>query len=128
MSQLDLTPCTGLQSLHFICSTFSPYMPSRRPSLSWVIILLSKVHSRALRTIEFSIRSSELGSLNLQGLELILSDTRFGGLEGVTFVLEPEAGLEEPESAMHCPADMLVKRQMPVLWTKGLLRFEMGRR
>ena len=93
-------------------------MAGNRPSFSWVIILLSKVNSPSLRVVEFSIRSSELRSLNLQGLELILSDVRFGGLKSVAFLLESQREARDPIA--H------VRKRMPLLSEKGLLRFETG--
>ncbi|EMD33522.1 hypothetical protein CERSUDRAFT_118095 [Gelatoporia subvermispora B] len=116
-AQFDLSLCTGLCSLRILCA--EPQLSSYQPSLSWVVILLSKLHAPLLKEITIVIRSSNLWALNLEGLDVVLSHVRFANLKRVTFDIE----LDVP-SKRHAAEDRkLICRRMSESHAKGILDF-----
>ncbi|PIL35682.1 hypothetical protein GSI_02412 [Ganoderma sinense ZZ0214-1] len=118
-TQLDLSACTGIQSLHIPCSR-SRAEPSSR-SLSWVLILLSKVPSPHLGEIRISIRPAELDRLNLEGLDVVLARNALSGLQSLTFDIDdtkaaPKFGVTRLEA--------LLRQRVPTASAKGLVRLK----
>ncbi|OBZ72194.1 hypothetical protein A0H81_07964 [Grifola frondosa] len=112
----DLSRCAGLRSLRISCSPL--HHSSYRPSLSWILIILSKVNSPFLQEITFSIRHSDLCALNLEGLEVILSHARFKALKRITFDIE---------QVKDCTIDIseaYVRKRMCAHDTRGILCFK----
>ncbi|RPD59976.1 hypothetical protein L226DRAFT_462971 [Lentinus tigrinus ALCF2SS1-7] len=87
-TQFTLSTCTGLERLEIQCSPPHHMPPSEHRSLSWVLILLSKVRSPCLREIRISIASAQLSRLNLEGLDVVLAKDCYGSLEHLTFILD----------------------------------------
>ncbi|OCH94356.1 hypothetical protein OBBRIDRAFT_722879 [Obba rivulosa] len=117
-ARFDLTPCTGLRSLRMLCA--EPQLSSYQPSLSWVVILLSKLDPPWLKEIVIVIRSSNLWALNLEALDVILSHARFASLERVVFDIEADTSGEQqgPEDRKQ------ICRRMSELHAKGTLGFD----
>ncbi|KAI0690164.1 hypothetical protein BC835DRAFT_1281515 [Cytidiella melzeri] len=82
-TELSLEPCTGLRRLHIYCTNSVRY--SSMPSLSWILILLSKINSSHLYTLELSIPSSHIPALNFVGLSVVLSHPRCACLQRLIF-------------------------------------------
>jgi len=117
VTRLDLTQSTGLLRLHISCSAVANVLTlsSYRPSLSWIIIFLSTANSPHLREITFSIRLADLGVLNLEGLDVVLSHSRFSGLRSVTFEIEQQKDSGDEFKADH------IRKRMSVMNSKEIL-------
>lgn len=102
-TDFTLKPLTNLRNLRIPCSTadrFSTY----RLSLSWILLLLSKVNSRVLETLTFSIPAHDLASLNYEGLIVVLSHTRYRNLKRLILDVELRSTAqvcEEVEKKVH---------------------------
>ncbi|KAI0707423.1 hypothetical protein C8Q76DRAFT_749168 [Earliella scabrosa] len=88
-TQFDLSPCTCLRTLHIQCTP--PRSIPTHYSLTWVLILPSKLRSSLLSEIRLSIRSADLRSLNLEGLDVVLSKHCYKGLQRLTFDVDEHA-------------------------------------
>ncbi|KAI0091206.1 hypothetical protein BDY19DRAFT_689245 [Irpex rosettiformis] len=86
-TELSLEPCTGLRSLHIHCANSIRF--SSMPSLSWIILLLSKLNSPQLSRLEFFISASDICSFNLEGLAVVLAHKRCASLTRLVFHVSP---------------------------------------
>ncbi|KAL6307453.1 hypothetical protein BKA93DRAFT_727392 [Sparassis latifolia] len=116
-TQFDLTSCTGLRTLRMCCSDLQPCCSMYHPSLSWVVILLSKMESPQLQKIVLFILSKDLCALNLEGLDVVLSHARFGSVKSLTFDIE--VGVEPHGFDI----EVRLRNRMSALHTKGVLDF-----
>ncbi|KAH9917036.1 uncharacterized protein B0H18DRAFT_1136832 [Fomitopsis serialis] len=118
-SALELTHSTGLRSLRIQCSTASSTLlqSSYRPSLSWIVILLATANSSLLKELTISISASDLCALNMEGLDVVLSHVRYGGLERVIFEIDFQ------KQPMDRSQISRVSTRMVAVWRRGLLRF-----
>ncbi|CCM01383.1 uncharacterized protein FIBRA_03434 [Fibroporia radiculosa] len=115
-SQLDLTQSTGLRRLRISCSASHCLMPSSyRPSLSWIVILLSTASSSQLQELVFSIRSADLCALNMEGLDVVLSGTRYTSLKSVKFEILLSG------QALGGMDHSWIRNRMPAIRMKGIL-------
>lgn len=101
-----------------LCS--EPQLSSYQPSLSWVVILLSKLRAPRLKEIAIVIRLSNVWALNLEGLDVILSHARFSGLERVVFDIEADTSEKQHGSKYK----KQICQRMSELHGKGVLQFE----
>ena len=83
---LSLEPCTGLQRLDIHCSH-----DTQAPSLSWTLLLLSKVAAPSLRELAFFIPADDIAVLNLEVLLVVLAHTRYTSLKRLVFHVEVRA-------------------------------------
>lgn len=86
-------------------------------SLSWVLMLLSKVRSPCLREIRLSIASAQLPKLNLEGLDVVLAKNCYGSLDYLTFVV----------SGTRCGKDAMestLRERLLTAHLQGLIRIE----
>ncbi|KAM5531002.1 hypothetical protein V8D89_015329 [Ganoderma adspersum] len=118
-TQLDLSTCTGLRSLSIPCSR-SRSEPSSR-SLSWVLILLSKVRSPHLGEIRISMTTAELDRLNLEGLDVVLAQNALSSMQCLTFDLDDTKATSKFGGA---GLEALLRRRVPTANGKGLVRLE----
>ncbi|KAH9935261.1 hypothetical protein B0H21DRAFT_759278 [Amylocystis lapponica] len=116
-THLDLTSCTGLRRLRLSCS--ATHWSSYRPSLSWVVILLSKMESPQLGEIVLSIRRRDVCALNFEGVDVVLSQARFASLERLVFDIELQREFSE-----FCEPEEPVRKRLSALDAKGVLRFD----
>ncbi|KZT73705.1 hypothetical protein DAEQUDRAFT_808333 [Daedalea quercina L-15889] len=118
-SALELTHSTGLRSIRIQCSTISLTLlhSSYRPSLSWIVILLSTANSAQLKELTISIYASDLCALNMEGLDVVLSHARYAGLERVVFEIDFQ---KHPVDKWQISC---VGTRMAAVRKKGLLRF-----
>ncbi len=65
---------------------------ARAASLSWTILLLSKVASPHLREVVFLVPAANVGALNLEVLRVVLSHARYASLRRLVFQIEVRAG------------------------------------
>lgn len=119
-THFDMTDSVRLRRLHICCSSVehSLMLSSIRPSLSWIVILLSAAHAPHLEEITFAIRLADLRVLNLEGLDVVLSHTRFRSLRIVKF--EVELHRDAPQAFNR---DSVCDR-MQAMHAKDVLRFE----
>ncbi|EKM58299.1 uncharacterized protein PHACADRAFT_207133 [Phanerochaete carnosa HHB-10118-sp] len=86
-AELSLQPLTSLRKLHVQCVNATRFWAI--PSLSWILILISKANSRYLTELTFSISAADLkDKLNLEGLSVILSNRRYSALRDLIFEVE----------------------------------------
>lgn len=86
-ADFKLDSLTSLRRLHMQCMDTTRF--STVPSLSWILLMLSRTNSTHLTSITFSIAYSDLKQrLNLEGLAVILSHKRYSALERVVFDVE----------------------------------------
>ncbi len=116
-TQLDLSMCTGLLSLSISCSCGRSEPSSR--SLSWVLILLSRVRSPRLGEIRISITSAKLERLNLEGLDVVLAQNALGSMRSLIF------DIDDTKAASKCdPTLEALRQRVPIASAKGLVRLE----
>ncbi|KAI0342868.1 hypothetical protein BDW22DRAFT_1429010 [Trametopsis cervina] len=109
-AELSLQPATGLRSLRIYCSNSRS---SSLPSLSWIILMLSKMNSPHLQELELVILASHVPALNLEGLAVILSHSRHASLDRLIFsVIQTGDALDEIEGR--------IRTRMSSLTAKGL--------
>ena len=121
-TQLDLSTCTGLRSLSIPCSR-SRAEPSSS-SLSWVLILLSKVRSPYLGEIRISMTSAELDRLNLEGLDVVLARNALSSLQSLVFDIDDMKATSKFGGA---GLGALLRQRVPTASRKGLVRLEYRR-
>lgn len=131
-AQLDLTPCTALHTLHVQCSpprrgepTGAGGAPAR--SLSWVLILLSRVRSPALEEIRIAIRSGALPLLNLEGLDVVLARACYGsgggGLRRLVFAVDADEGRQWLGGSRE-EVERVLRERLPTANERRLIRLE----
>ena len=90
-AEFTLQPLTGLRKLHVMCINATRFWAI--PSLSWILLLLSKANSEHLTELTFSISFADLkDKLNLEGLSVILSNRRYSALRHLLFEVEGSKG------------------------------------
>lgn len=113
-ANFSLHPLTGLRSLHMQCINTTRF--STLPSLSWILILLSKTNSRHLTTITFTIAHSDLKEkMNLEGLSVVLSHNRYSALQEVVFEVDAKSGqLDDLKERLHTRLSSLADKGVQI--------------
>ncbi|KAI0714329.1 hypothetical protein C8T65DRAFT_738790 [Cerioporus squamosus] len=117
-TQFDLSPCTGVERLALQCSSRGSM--SEHNSLSWVLILLSKVCSPCLRDLHISIASTQLARLNLEGLDVVLAKTCYGSLRSLRFVFNGDTG----RTAMGGTVERALRERLSTAHSHGIIQVE----